>query len=120
MAGTGDLPPGGGTSAADIVAAAAVGDRCGGIPPLRRLLIELGVVALVSVAAAVILLQLWSADLRVPFDYGGDALWSGLVIRTTADHGWPALVNPRLGAPWALELHDFPQADHLHLLAIKV
>jgi phosphoglycerol transferase len=77
-------------------------------------------VAALSILAAVLMLQLWKANLRVPFDYGGDALLMALWLKTIVDHGW-SLVNPSLGAPGGLDLHDFPpQADHLHLLIIKM
>jgi phosphoglycerol transferase len=35
------------------------------------------------------------------------------------DHAW-YLTNPQLGAPGVLALHDFPQADGIHLLLIKL
>jgi phosphoglycerol transferase len=77
-------------------------------------------VAGLSILVAVILLQIWKANLRVPFDYGGDAMLMALWLKTTVDHGW-TLLNTRLGAPGGLDLHDFPpQADHLHLLLIKM
>jgi phosphoglycerol transferase len=82
-------------------------------------LLVYGGAALVSLLAAVLLLELWKADLRVPFDYGGDALSFALVVKSIVDHGW-YLTNPSLGAPFGLELHDFPFADSLHLLVIKL
>ncbi len=71
--------------------------------------------------AAVSLLQLWRADLRVPFDYGGDSLLFALVIKTVADHGW-YWVNPAVGAPGRLELYDYPFTAHdtFHVLLIKM
>jgi phosphoglycerol transferase len=87
-------------------------------PGPRRLLVELAIAAGLSVVAAVLLLHLWEADLRVPFDYGGDGLWTTLLFKTMVEHGW-VLVNPQLGAPLGLQLYDFPQADNLHLLAVK-
>src|SRR5690242_20382529 len=77
------------------------------------------VAAAVSLAAAVLFLHLWKADLRVPFDYGGDALSFELVVKSVVDHGW-YLSNPDVGAPFGLEMHDFPFADSLHLVVIKV
>jgi phosphoglycerol transferase len=75
--------------------------------------------AAVSTAAAVVLLRLWTADLRVPFDYGGDALSFSLVVKSVVDNGW-YLTNSHVGAPFGLEMHDFPFADSLHLVLIKV
>jgi hypothetical protein len=74
--------------------------------------------AVASAFAAVWLLDLRRADLRVPFDYRGDALLYALTAKGVVDHGW-YLRNPLLGAPFALELHDYPFADQLHHLAIK-
>ena len=65
-------------------------------------------------------MNLWKADLRVPFAYGGDALVHALVVKSALDHGW-WWTNASLGAPGVLELHDFPFAAHdtVHFLLIK-
>ncbi|HEY7372024.1 MAG TPA: hypothetical protein VIF57_07570 [Polyangia bacterium] len=75
--------------------------------------------ALAALVAAVLLLRLWRADLRAPFNDRGDALFFGMMVKAVVDHGW-YLTNPSLGAPGVLALHDFPQADLLHLLVFKV
>jgi len=75
--------------------------------------------AAVTWVATWVLLRLWEADLRVPFNYGGDALAFGLVTKSVVDHGW-YLTNPHLGAPGVLETHDFPFFDIFHILAWKV
>jgi phosphoglycerol transferase len=74
-----------------------------------------------SVFAAVGLLQLSRADLRVPFDYGGDALLMSLVVKSVVDYGW-YWSNPSLGAPFGFELRDYPFAAHdsFHVLLIKM
>jgi phosphoglycerol transferase len=65
-------------------------------------------------------MQLWRADWRVPFSYlGGDAFLSSVFIKGIIDHGW-YLNNPNLGAPYGLRFEDFPLADGLHLLIIKL
>jgi phosphoglycerol transferase len=76
--------------------------------------------AAVSVAAAIILLRLWNADLRVPLAYGDDSLLVSLPVKSIVDHGW-YLTNPSVGAPNGLELYDYPYvaADSFHLLTIK-
>jgi hypothetical protein len=73
-----------------------------------------------SVVAAVYLLQLSRADLRVPFTYGGDALLMSLVVKSVVDHGW-YWSNPSLGAPVGFDLRDYPFAAHdcFHVLLIK-
>jgi hypothetical protein len=77
-----------------------------------------GAAAALSMIAAVWLLELPRADLRVPFDYQGDTLFYSMVVKAIVEHGW-YLRNPLLGAPGILELHDFPFADGFHHLVIK-
>ncbi|HMF41663.1 MAG TPA: hypothetical protein VKQ32_13385, partial [Polyangia bacterium] len=76
--------------------------------------------ALTSTLAGALLLQIWQADLRVPFMYSGDATSFALPVKSVIDHGWH-LENPSLGAPAGLQLYDFPYALHnaFHLLVIK-
>jgi phosphoglycerol transferase len=66
----------------------------------------------------VCVMKLWRADLRVPFEYGGDSLFYGMVIKGTIENGW-YLKNQSLGAPGQMELHDFPSAENFHMLIIK-
>ena len=56
--------------------------------------------------------------MRVPFEYGHDALFHGMMIKGMMDHGW-YLRNESLGSPGEMELYDFPQADNLHMVVIK-
>jgi phosphoglycerol transferase len=42
-----------------------------------------------------------------------------MMVKAVIDRGW-YLTNPQLGAPGQLSLHDFPQADGIHLLLIKL
>ena len=74
-----------------------------------------------SIFAAIFLLELPGADLRVPFDYSGDALLYSGVVKSIVDHGW-FWTNPSLGAPGGLQLYDYPNVAHesLHVLAIKL
>jgi phosphoglycerol transferase len=78
-----------------------------------------GGVALAACVGAVLVLRLWQADLRVPFNYRGDSVFFEMMVKAVIDHGW-YLTNPQLGAPGVLALHDFPQADGIHLLLIKL
>jgi phosphoglycerol transferase len=82
-------------------------------------LLELAGAAAVSIVAAVVMLRLWQADLRVPFDYHDDGLYFGMMVKSTIEHGW-FLTNPSLGAPGVLAMHDFPSAEGFHLLVVKV
>ncbi|HVA49415.1 MAG TPA: hypothetical protein VNH11_23820 [Pirellulales bacterium] len=63
-------------------------------------------------------LRLWRADFSIPFANSGDALWCQSWIKGIQENGW-YLTNPRLGAPGAMDLYDFPQADNLHFLLLK-
>jgi hypothetical protein len=78
-----------------------------------------GGVALAASVVGFFALQLWRADLRVPFSSRGDSVFFAMMVKAVVEHGW-YLTNAQLGAPGVLTLHDFPQADALHLLTIKV
>jgi phosphoglycerol transferase len=79
-----------------------------------------GAAALVSILAAHLLLQLWRANLSVPFDDGGDASLHGMVVKAIVEHGG-YLTNSNLGAPGGLDLHDYPvwADDRLHRLLVR-
>jgi phosphoglycerol transferase len=86
----------------------------------RQGLVDYGLAAAISIVAAVFLLELGTADLRVPFYYDGDALAYGYAFKSVVDHGW-YWTNPSVGAPAGLELYDFPFVAHdsFHLLLVK-
>jgi hypothetical protein len=77
--------------------------------------------AAISILAAVSVLELWKADLRVPFEYQGDGLLFSLIVKSVVDHGW-TWWNPSVGAPLGLSLQDYPVSVHdsLHLLVIRL
>lgn len=76
-------------------------------------------VGLVSLLVAAWVLQLWRADLSIPFVYGGDETIYQALVKGMMETGW-FLHNPALGAPDGLDFRDFPQTDSLHFLLIKV
>jgi hypothetical protein len=83
----------------------------------------IGVLAapVLSLLIAAWVLHLGEAHLSLPWSYagGGDTKFYLLVIKGILDHGWFEH-NPSLGAPFGLELYDFPQgADNLNLLIVK-
>src|ERR1043165_4255669 len=82
--------------------------------------IAYGCAAVASLVASVILLELFKADLRVPFDYDGDSNLYAFVVKTTMQNTW-LWNNPSVGAPSGFSLYDFPTAAHdtLHLLFFK-
>jgi phosphoglycerol transferase len=76
--------------------------------------------AALSIVAAIFLLELPRADLRVPFDYGGDAFLYSAVVKSILEHGW-FWTNASVGAPGVLQLYDYPNVAHesIHLLIVK-
>ena len=67
------------------------------------------------------IMQLWRANLWMPFTLGGDAPYYLMVIKGILVHGW-WLENPDLGAPFGQELYDFPFLAHdgFHVVLIKL
>ena len=63
--------------------------------------------------------RLWLADLHVPFRYYGDAIAVSAHVKTTLGTGWYEH-EPLLGAPAGQSYHDYPAADNLHLLIMKM
>lgn len=64
-------------------------------------------------------MELWKADLSVPFRYNGDALLSGMSIKGIVDNGW-YLHNKFIGMPTGHDAYDYPSADNYHFLLIKI
>jgi hypothetical protein len=63
--------------------------------------------------------KLYNADLRIPFNYEGDALLFYAWTKTIMETGW-VLHNSFIGAPYGLELYDFPFNNSLDALLIKL
>jgi hypothetical protein len=55
----------------------------------------------------------------VPLVYRSDALSGGSAIKGTLENGWYES-NPRLGAPFGQNLHDFPIADNLQFALARI
>jgi hypothetical protein len=80
---------------------------------------ELAVYAATAAITALLVavaLQLWRADITVPFNYSGDALPTGAHYKTVIETGWYESQS-LLGAPAGQTYNDFPTADNLHMLA---
>ena len=76
--------------------------------------------ALVCCGVTYVLLELWRADLRIPFVYGGgDEIPICMWIKGVKDNPW-IFVNSRIGMPFGLELYDYPLPESLHLLVFKL
>ncbi len=64
-------------------------------------------------------LRIWRADLSVPLKYRGDNLVTQMFIQGIRENGW-YLHNPRLGMPLPQQMHDYPMADTLHFVILKL
>jgi phosphoglycerol transferase len=76
--------------------------------------------AALALLTACLVLEVWNADLRVPFDYSGDATFTAAVVKHVVDDGalWE---NDALGAPRGQELYDFPvfAGDNVQLALVR-
>jgi phosphoglycerol transferase len=76
--------------------------------------------AALALLIACLVLEVWNADLRVPFDYSGDASFTAAVVKNVVDDGalWE---NDELGAPRGQELYDFPvfAGDNVQLALVR-
>ncbi len=76
--------------------------------------------AIGSLLAATFAMQLWHANLHVPFTYGSDALLTEMLIKPVISGGW-VWTNHALGAPFGTQFYDFPVAtDNLNWLAMRL
>lgn len=65
------------------------------------------------------IMQLWKADIGIPFTYYGDALLCESLIKGLVDNGW-YLHNSFLGAPDGQYLYDFPVNANLDIAIMKI
>lgn len=74
----------------------------------------------ISLLGAALTLQLWHADLHLPFVYSADGLQLQAAVKGMVANGWYEH-NPDLGAPFGQTLLGFPAfaGDHLQVLALK-
>jgi hypothetical protein len=75
--------------------------------------------AVTSALVAAWVLGLGEGTWRRPLDLANDANLNALLVKRVVEGGW-ALSNPDLGAPLGQHLHDFPFADNLSLLLVRV
>jgi phosphoglycerol transferase len=83
----------------------------------RREALFYATVLVAAVLTLILALQLWRADLRVPFADVGDAVSTAAGIKGFVEHGL-LVDNPSLGAPGAMNTRDFPGADILHVVTL--
>ncbi len=87
--------------------------------PVRRALFWHAAAAVVALAAAGWVLQLWRADLRVPFGNSCDGQFMTMCVKGIVENGW-YLDNDRIGAPDGVNLADFPLSDNLYFGLLKL
>jgi len=85
----------------------------------RKRFLMYPIVVALALAVEFVVFKLWQANLGHPFVYAGDAAFSGAVVKGMIENGrlW---VNSSLGAPGAMNLLDYPNADFLHYALIKI
>lgn len=76
-------------------------------------------VSLLSISISVWVMQLWKADLRIPFTYYGDALFNGMVVKSLIDNVW-TFHNSFIGMPTGANMLDFSASENFHFLLIKI
>jgi phosphoglycerol transferase len=74
--------------------------------------------ALLSLVGMTLVLQLWKADLSIPFQYRGDAIAIEALAKTGIDESW-YLHNGFIGMPTGRDMCDYPIPDNVHLLSLK-
>jgi hypothetical protein len=74
----------------------------------------------IALLGAVVVLELWDADLRAPLAYGGDANLLHTFVKGIVEHGW-YLENSNLGSPGETDFHDYPvlMGNNLDVLLIR-
>jgi phosphoglycerol transferase len=64
-------------------------------------------------------MQLWRADLSIPFSYSGDVSSIGLWIKSLIDGVW-YFHNNFVGMPFGLDMYDFPISSNFDFFLIKI
>lgn len=86
--------------------------------PRVRKIGEYVLATVVCLVALTAVMELWRADLRIPFTYTGDSLVYSTFVKGIVDNGW-YFHNELVGAPAGLHMYDFPLPDNFHFLLIK-
>lgn len=74
---------------------------------------------LICILILIWVLKLWMVNMNIPFLYVGDSLFTGMLIKGMIEHGW-YLHNISVGMPYGLKMYDYPSADSLHYILIKI
>jgi phosphoglycerol transferase len=81
-----------------------------------------GASLLICLIVLILSLQLWRANLRIPFGYtpqGQDSFLFMMLTKTVGETGW-INQNPHLGAPGILEQLDYPLPEAIHWATVKL
>jgi phosphoglycerol transferase len=74
---------------------------------------------IISILSLACIMQLWRADIHVPFQYDGDSIMTGEWVKSIIDNGW-FLDNKYIGMPTGKNLRDVPMSDNFHYAIIKI
>jgi len=86
----------------------------------RKALATYAGVTILSFLILALVMQLWRADMAIPFSYGGgDEILHGTLTKSVFDNPW-YLHNRFVGMPAGLDQHDFPVGDNFHLVWMKL
>lgn len=106
-----------------LASASAVADLASACPPAAmspwQPVAGYGLGLAVCMAVFVAVFAPWQCDWRIPFCYEADGLAMTALVKGILENGWH-WHNPHLGAPFGLELYDYPIPDGLHLAWIKL
>lgn len=86
---------------------------------IKKNLVLHSIPVVLSIIILIWAMRIWGRDLGIPFIYNGDALAASVLIKSIIDKGW-YLSNDYVGAPFALDWHDYPITDSFHFLLIKI
>lgn len=89
------------------------------IKSIKQTLIIYSITIILSILILSFVMELWRADFGIPFSYTGDALLGSITIKGMMENGW-YLHNNFVGAPFGLDMYDFPVADSFTLVPMKI
>jgi hypothetical protein len=80
-----------------------------------------GAAMVLALLGAALVLELWKADLGVPFTYTGDGTLNLVLTKDTLENAW-YFENPDLGAPSGQRLYDYPviNLESLNVLLFRI
>ncbi|MDD5616291.1 MAG: hypothetical protein PHH85_08830 [Candidatus Methanoperedens sp.] len=86
---------------------------------IKQKFLVYAITIILSILILTLVLELWRADLGTPLTYDGDTLFNSMTVKGMMENGW-YLYNPFVGAPFGQFLPDFPMADNINFLILKI